>query len=81
MPVILRIGPYRFFFYSNEGLPPKAAHIHVRGCGGEAKIALEAPYAVLLNAGYSAKDLEYLLRLVRQHCIPLREAYYDYFTQ
>lgn len=28
MPTILRIGPYRFFFYSNEaGEPP---HIHVQ---------------------------------------------------
>jgi len=29
MPTILRIGPYRFYFYSNEkGEPP---HIHVHG--------------------------------------------------
>ncbi|MBQ9452358.1 MAG: DUF4160 domain-containing protein [Desulfovibrio sp.] len=81
MPVVLRSGSYRFFFYSNEGIPPKGPHIHVRGCGGEAKISLEAPFAVLRNAGYSAKELEVLLRLVRQHCVILREAYYDYFAQ
>ncbi|WP_302259934.1 DUF4160 domain-containing protein [Desulfovibrio piger] len=32
MPVILNIGAYRFFFYSNEGNPTKAPHIHVREC-------------------------------------------------
>ncbi|OUO49496.1 hypothetical protein B5F76_13730 [Desulfovibrio sp. An276] len=30
MPAILIIGGYRFFFYSNEGNPTKAPHIHVR---------------------------------------------------
>ncbi len=28
MPTILRIGPYRFFFYSNEKGEP--SHIHVQ---------------------------------------------------
>ena len=50
MPVILVLGPYRFFFYSNEGNPVKAPHIHVRSQNGEAKISLVEPYGVLLNA-------------------------------
>ena len=54
MPVILIIGPYRFFFYSNEGNPLKAPHIHVRSQDGEAKISLVEPFGVLLNAGFSA---------------------------
>jgi hypothetical protein len=28
MPTVLRIGPYRFFFFSNEGDEP--VHIHVQ---------------------------------------------------
>ena len=28
MPTVARIGPYRFFFYGNEGL--ELAHIHVQ---------------------------------------------------
>ena len=55
MPVILNIGAYRFFFYSNEGNPTKAPHIHVRSQNGEAKISLVEPYAVMLNAGFSAQ--------------------------
>ncbi len=38
MPVILRIGRYRFFFFSNESNEP--AHIHVRASGDEAKYCL-----------------------------------------
>ena len=38
MPTVLRWGPYRAFFYSNErGEPP---HVHVRSGGCEAKFWL-----------------------------------------
>ena len=35
MPTILRWGPYRAFFYSNEGGEPP--HVHVRAGDLEAK--------------------------------------------
>jgi len=38
MPTVLRWGPYRAFFYSNEGGEPP--HIHVRSGGFEAKFWL-----------------------------------------
>lgn len=56
MPVVLNIGAYRFFFYSNEGNPTKAPHIHVRSQNGEAKISLVEPYAVMLNAGFQHRS-------------------------
>ena len=28
MPTLLRIGPYRIFFYSNEGNPLEPPHVH-----------------------------------------------------
>jgi len=39
MPTILRIGPWRFHFYSDEGLEPP--HIHVDTGDGECKFWLE----------------------------------------
>ncbi len=39
MPTILRIGAYRFFFYSDEGTEPP--HAHVRSGGKTAKFCLE----------------------------------------
>ena len=35
MPVVFRYKSFRFFFYSNEGNPREAMHIHVRGVDGE----------------------------------------------
>lgn len=38
MPTVLRIGPYRFFFFSRENNEP--AHVHIEAGGKEAKIWL-----------------------------------------
>lgn len=39
MPTVLRLGPYRFFFYSvDRGEPP---HVHVRRDRGTAKFWLD----------------------------------------
>ena len=40
MPTVMRIGPYRFFFYSNENDEPR--HVHVRAGDDEAKFWLES---------------------------------------
>lgn len=80
MPVILNIGAYRFFFYSNEGNPTKAPHIHVRSQNGEAKISLVEPYAVMLNAGFSAQELRKICKLVQEKQEILKGAYHDYFA-
>lgn len=80
MPVILVLGPYRFFFYSNEGNPVKAPHIHVRSQNGEAKISLVEPYGVLLNAGFSAQELRKICKLVQEKQEILKGAYHDYFA-
>jgi hypothetical protein len=37
MPTVLRVGPYRFFFYSGDGHGP--AHIHVGHVGWEGSVA------------------------------------------
>lgn len=47
MPTVLRIGPYRFHFYSDEGTEP--AHVHVRSPSGECKFWLDP--AVLAGNG------------------------------
>lgn len=80
MPVILIIGPYRFFFYSNEGNPLKAPHIHVRSQDGERKFLLVEPFGVLLNAGFSAQELRKICKLVQEERDVLKGAYNDYFA-
>ena len=80
MPVVLVVGPYKFFFYSNEGNPVKAPHIHIRGAGGEAKISLIPPHRILLNQGFSAPELRKLCALVESNRELLTGAYNDHFA-
>lgn len=54
MPTVLRWGPYRAFFYSNEGDEP--AHIHVRAGDKEAKFWVH-DVSVVVNAGFPAHEI------------------------
>jgi len=54
VPTILRWGPYRAFFYSNEGREP--AHVHVRAWNNEVKVWLH-DLSVAVNAGFPAHEL------------------------
>ncbi len=72
MPTILRIGPYRFHFYSREGSEPP--HIHVARDDNEAKYWLR-PVGLAANYGFSATELRDIQRLVEEHCTKLLQAY------
>lgn len=69
----LRIGPYRFFFYSNENNEP--AHIHVQR---EAKFWL-FPVALASSTGFPAQELTKLSRLVGENAAKFVEAWNEYF--
>lgn len=78
MPTVLRIGPYRFFFYSNEdGEPP---HIHVRGSDAEAKFWL-IPVGLAYNYGYRGHELRRIEEMVEQNRQLLIEAWDEYFER
>lgn len=54
MPTVLRIGPYRFFFFSNEeGEPP---HIHIQRDNSLAKFWLN-PISLASSTRFTAKDI------------------------
>lgn len=76
MPVILRVGPYRFFFYSHE--PNEPPHVHIDRDNLSAKFWIKTP-ALARNLGYSAKELNKLLKLVQDNQQHLLEAWHGYF--
>jgi len=76
MPTVLRIGSYRFFFYSNENEEP--AHIHVRRDDCEAKFWLD-PVALAVNWGFSRSELTKVRGMVERHRAFLLKAWNDYF--
>jgi Domain of unknown function (DUF4160) len=77
MPTILRIGAFRFFFYSNEGQEP--AHIHVQADNKLAKFWLQ-PVNLASSVGFNAKQLNQLLGLVRENEALFLEAWNDFFN-
>ncbi len=78
MPTVLRIGRYRFFFFSNEGQEPP--HIHVKAGSDEAKFWLD-PVSLAANHGFRGHELRGIWDLVEQHQVELLEAWNDHFGQ
>jgi hypothetical protein len=76
MPTVLRIGGYRFYFYSHE--PNEPPHVHVDSGTASAKFWLNTP-SLARNLGFSAKELGDLLRLVRDNRAQLLEAWHGFF--
>ena len=77
MPVVLRIGPYEFFFYSNERQEP--AHIHVERDADEAKFWLD-PVRLAANHGFRLHELMRVQRLIIENEAFLKEKWDAYFT-
>ncbi|MCC5793933.1 MAG: DUF4160 domain-containing protein [Chromatiales bacterium] len=78
MPTVLRSGPYRLFWYSNEGMEPP--HVHVDRAGCSAKFWLQ-PVAVARNSGFpSQQEVWRIQKLVRPHQRQFLEQWHEYFS-
>jgi len=74
MPTILKIGPYRFFFYSNErGEPP---HIHVQRERFLAKFWLN-PVALAGSKRFASHEL----RTIQKHVDENREIFLEAWNE
>lgn len=78
MPTIFRLDGYRFFFYSNEGDPREAVHVHVMKDGAEAKFWVR-PVALARSTGFDARSLRHLASLVEANAHRIEEAWHDHF--
>ena len=78
MPTVLREGPYRFFFYSNEGDEPP--HVHVEAGGSVAKFWLEDPVRHQRSQRFAAHELTRVQSLVQEHRTELLRAWSDFFS-
>jgi hypothetical protein len=76
VPTVLRIGPYRFFFYSNEGTEPPL--VHVEAGDYEAKFWLR-PVSLATNHGFGERAIREIERLVNANHDKLEEAWHGYF--
>lgn len=77
MPEVLRTGPYRFYFFSHEGIEPP--HVHVDRDNMSAKFWLN-PVRLDSNYGFSAKELNKLLKIVLEKQDDFLEKWNGYFS-
>ena len=77
MPTVLRIGPYRFFFYSSDRDEPE--HIHIEREDNIAKVWLD-PIRLQNSGGFSRSEIIRILSIINEHKIELLEAWNDYFS-
>ncbi|NOQ77952.1 MAG: DUF4160 domain-containing protein [Gammaproteobacteria bacterium] len=75
MPTVIKIGPFRFFFYSNENGEP--AHIHIQRERMLAKFWLK-PVALASSTRFSSKELRKLESLVIEHREKFLEAWNEH---
>jgi hypothetical protein len=76
VPALLRVGGYRFFFYSLENREP--AHVHVAQAGRYAKVWLD-PIALASNRGFRSHELTTIRHLVEQNRELFLEKWNAYF--
>lgn len=77
MPTVLRVGRFRFFFFSNEGQEP--AHIHVKAGEDEAKFWLD-PVQLAANYGFNGRELTQIQRIIVEHRDELLEVWNEHFS-
>lgn len=76
MPTVLRVGPFRFFFYAGDGGEPP--HIHVERDDCEAKFWLD-PIRLERSHGFRSKEINRIRQLVEEHWEQLLEGWNEFF--
>jgi len=76
MPTVLRIGPYRFFFYAGDRGEP--AHIHVERDDNVAKFWLD-PIRLVSTGGFSRSEVSRIQELVEENKGGLLRSWNEYF--
>jgi hypothetical protein len=76
MPTVLRWGPYRVHFFSEEGNEPP--HVHVDRDRCSAKFWLD-PIAATRNVGFPEHEMTRIRRILVEHEDEIREAWHEHF--
>ena len=77
MPTVLRIGPYRFFFYAGARQEPP--HVHVEREDKTAKFRLD-PIRLQDTRGFRRNEINRIQRLVQEHREHLLRSWDEYFN-
>lgn len=80
MPVVFRYKSFRIFFYSNEGNPREALHVHARNAEGEAKFWLTPSVYLADSDGFDAATLRELRDTVVANQELIERTWNDHFA-
>ena len=78
MPTVLRLGQYRFAFYSSNGSEPP--HVHVISATGQAKFWLDS-VGLARSVGLSARELRQVESIVSDNREQLLRSWHEYFDR
>ena len=76
MPTLLRVGAFRFYFYSHE--PNEPPHVHVDRDSATIKIWLES-LEVAKSRGFRAHEIGGIVKMVEENRFQFLEAWREYF--
>jgi len=77
MPTVLRVGPYRFFFYSSDCNEP--IHVHVERDNSIAKIWID-PIRLQNSSGFSRSEISKILSIIAENQRQILEGWNEYFS-
>jgi len=77
MPTVLRVGPYRFFFYSGDR--DELPHIHVEREDKKAKFWIN-PVRLQYSHGFSRSETNRIQKLVEANAAKLLRGWDEYFS-
>ena len=81
MPTVHRLGPYRFYFFSEEnGASHEGPHIHVRSGSGVASFWLQ-PTRIRDYQGYTPQEVRRIMRIVMTNHDLLLKEWHEFFGQ
>ncbi len=80
MPTLLHSDGFRFFFYSQEGVPLEPAHVHVRQGNREAKLWLAPAVRVAWSRRIDPKTLRRLIAVAEAHRDEFEEKWHVFFA-
>lgn len=81
MPKVFVVNGFKFFFFSNEGIPHEPCHIHVRKGNGLAKFWIYPMVRLEDSIGFTAKELRFIEEEVTKHKAEIEIAWKEFFDE
>ena len=76
MPNVGKIGPYRLFFYSSNGVEP--IHVHVERDDRVAKVWIN-PVRLQSSGGFGRSEMRDILSVVQENTEIIERMWHEYF--